>query len=255
MTATFNPCALIPVYNHHQVLAETVEHLRQLNLTVLLIDDGSSEQCLKVERTLADNQHVYLVEHPHNLGKGAAIKTGLRKAIALGFSHVLQVDADGQHNLEDAPALIDAARKHPSTLISGHPVYDDSVPKHRFYGRYATHVWVWINTLSFDIIDSMCGYRVYPAELSCQLIEQSKLGNRMDFDTEIMVRWHWHGHSVKQLPTHVSYPKDGISHFAPWRDNLMISWMHTKLFFGMLIRLPTLLVRKLRGTGSEVQHD
>ncbi|OSM49757.1 acyltransferase, partial [Aeromonas salmonicida subsp. salmonicida] len=152
----------------------------------------------------------------------------------LGFSHALQVDADGQHDLADIPALLAEAHRDPEALISGRPVYDDSVPKGRLYGRYITHVWVWIETLSFTIKDSMCGFRVYPLAASCALLEQVALGRRMDFDTEVMVRLHWAGVAVRFVPTRVIYPADGSSHFQLWRDNRDISWMHTRLVCRLL---------------------
>jgi hypothetical protein len=114
------------------------------------------------------------------------------------------------------------------------------------YGRYATHIWVWINTLSFDIKDSMCGLRVYPVAAVTALAARRSIGARMNFDTDILVRLYWDGLAVVNLPTRVSYPADGVSHFRVWRDNVLISWMHTKLFFGMLPRIPSLLARKWR---------
>ena len=117
------------------------------------------------------------------------------------------------------------------------------MPKGRLYGRYLTHVWVWINTLSLAIKDSMCGFRVYPLVRTLAAIVPS-IGKRMDFDPEIAVRLVWAGTQVVNLPTRVTYPADGVSHFDVWRDNLRISAMHTRLFFGMLWRLPGLLWRR-----------
>jgi len=164
----------------------------------------------------------------------------------LGYSHALQIDADGQHDVRDIPAFLAASVAQPDSVICGCPVYDASVPKGRLYGRYLTHVWVWINTLSFDIKDSMCGFRVYPLEPTVALIDATAIGRRMDFDVEVLVRLYWRGVGVVNQPTHVSYPSDGISHFRVWLDNVLISRMHTQLFFGMLLRLPALLWRKVR---------
>ena len=246
--SAFTPCALVPVYNHQQVLAQTLANIRQFNLPIVLVDDGSDEQCKEVMRALAaaDPQHIHLIERDLNGGKGAAIKTGLAAAAGLGFSHALQIDADGQHNSADIPRFLQQAEAAPTTLIAGMPEYDASVPKGRLYGRYLTHVWVWINTLSLGITDSMCGFRVYPVVRSNSLIATEPMGDRMDFDTEIMVRWHWRHWPIKQLSTRVIYPEQGVSHFRVWRDNKLISWMHTRLFFGMLWRLPRILANKCR---------
>ena len=241
----FHPCALVPVYNHHQVLAQTLANIRQFNLPVVLVDDGSDELCKTVMQNLAAvDAQVHLIRRPANGGKGAAIKTGLQAAARLGFTHALQIDADGQHNSADIPHFLQLAESAPTTLIAGMPEYDASVPKGRLYGRYLTHVWVWINTLSLDITDSMCGFRVYPVTSSNLLINAEPMGERMDFDTEFMVRWHWRQWPLQQLPTRVIYPEQGVSHFHVWRDNKLISWMHTRLFFGMLWRLPRILRNK-----------
>src|SRR5206468_913777 len=154
------------------------------------------------------------------------------------------------------PVALVPVYNHPSTigevtrriLAHGLPcilVDDESVPRGRLYGRYATHVWVWINTLSLDIRDSMCGFRVYPLASLVELLDDARIGWRMDFDTDVIVRLHWRGVPVVNQPTRVTYPRDGISHFRMGRDNLRISWMHARLFAGMLLRAPMLLWRKV----------
>ena len=230
-----NPCLLIPCYNHAGPLAAVLARLAEFELPCLLVDDGSEPVAAAALDALAARYPwVSLLRHSHNQGKGGAVMTGLRRAHELGFSHALQVDADGQHDLADLPALLAEARQHPAALVSGRPLYDDSVPKGRLYGRYITHVWVWIETLSFAIKDSMCGFRVYPLASTCALLERVALGRRMDFDTEVMVRLHWAGVPMRFVPTRVIYPVDGRSHFRLFRDNLDISWMHTRLVYRLL---------------------
>ncbi|HDX8594929.1 glycosyltransferase family 2 protein [Aeromonas hydrophila] len=237
-----NPCLLIPCYNHAGPLAAVLARLAEFKLPCLLVDDGSEPvAAAALDALAAQHPWVSLLRHSHNQGKGGAVMTGLRHAHELGFSHALQVDADGQHDLTDLPALLAEARQHPAALVSGRPLYDDSVPKGRLYGRYITHVWVWIETLSFAIKDSMCGFRVYPLAPTCALLERVTLGRRMDFDTEVMVRLHWAGVPMRFVPTRVIYPVDGRSHFRLFRDNLDISWMHTRLvcrlLWDLLLRL------------------
>jgi hypothetical protein len=130
-------------------------------------------------------------------------------------------------------------------VVCGVPVYDESVPLGRLVGRYATHVWVWINTLSLAIRDSMCGFRVYPLAGVAPVLGVPCLGRRMDFDPEVLVRLHWRGVEIVSLPTRVTYPVDGLSHFRLGLDNLLISRMHARLFLGMLARSPRLLWRKV----------
>lgn len=107
---------------------------------------------------------------------------------------------------------------------------------------------MWINTLSLDIKDSMCGFRVYPLEATMKILNSAKFQLRMGFDTEILVRLKWDNVPFVNVPTKVIYPENGISHFNALRDNLEISKAHTRLFAGMLIRLPQLLYRKVKGS-------
>ncbi|MHB0843456.1 glycosyltransferase family 2 protein [Stutzerimonas nitrititolerans] len=243
----FKPCAVIPVYNHERTLPAVVAALQAEDLPCVLVDDGSSATAAAVLDRLAEHPAVHLYRHTHNQGKGAAVISGLREAARLGFSHALQVDADGQHELSRVGLFLDRASQAPEAVICGYPQYDDSVPKGRLYGRYLTHVWVWINTLSTSIRDSMCGFRVYPLAPTLALIDSASLGSRMDFDTEILVRLHWRAQPMVWLPTRVHYPADGVSHFRLWRDNLLISGMHARLFGGMLLRAPALLWRRWQG--------
>ncbi|KFZ37700.1 acyltransferase [Shewanella mangrovi] len=229
---------VIPNYNHQHYIAATLEALAPLGLPCFLVDDGSDDSTRYLLTELAQRHDwVTLITHPYNRGKGAAVLTGLNAAWQAGYSHALQVDADGQHNLADIPLMIAKAEQQPHALISGQPQYDESIPKARLYGRYITHFWVWIETLSLQIQDSMCGFRIYPLAACHELMQSGEpIGERMDFDTEIMVRLFWRGVPTLHLPTKVIYPDNGVSHFRGFADNWLISKMHTRLLFGMLRR-------------------
>lgn len=242
------PCIVIPVYNHAYKVPQVLQQLQPYGLPCVLVNDGSDTEATEFLRQLvARDPAVMLEEQFPNQGKGAAVMRGLRRAAAEGYTHAVQIDADGQHAVKDLPKLLDAAQTHPQALITGVPVYNDSVPRGRLIGRYVTHFWVWVETLSFNIRDSMCGYRVYPLASTIALADAVQLGTRMDFDTDIMVRAYWRGTPVLSIPTAVDYPEDGISNFQLWRDNVQISWMHTRLVCGMLPRIPLLLWRNLTG--------
>lgn len=242
----FRPLVVIPVYDHEHAIGAMVDGVLATGQSCLLVDDGSRESCAAELRRQATREGVRLLRLDRNRGKGGAMLSGFREAARLGFSHVLQIDADGQHDTTDIPRFLAAAQAAPDAVINGAPLYDASVPKGRLYGRYLTHVWVWINTLSFTIRDSMCGFRVYPLAPVLKLIDEETVGQRMDFDPEIIVRLQWRGIGIENLTTSVRYPSDGVSHFDVWRDNVRISRMHTRLFFGMLRRLPSLASRALR---------
>lgn len=239
-----NPCAIIPVFDHELAVPAVVAAVLAAGLPCVLVDDASSPACATVLRQLADSDDVHLVTLAENQGKGGAVMAGFREAHRLGFSHALQVDADGQHDLSDLALFIEQSRDNPDALICGYPQYDASVPKGRLYARYLTHFWVWVNSLSLQIKDSMCGFRVYPLKPVLHLINTVELGKRMDFDSEILVRLSWRNQPMRWLPTRVHYPQDGVSHFRLFHDNALISSMHTRLFFGMLGRFPLILWRR-----------
>lgn len=245
----FKAAILIPVYNHEEAIGITLAQVLAHPWDVLMVDDGSSERCRDVLISLAEQYHdrVSLVRLEQNGGKGAAVKAGFQALLAKGYTHAVQIDADGQHDITDLPEFMAKGSQMPEVLVSGHPKYDDSVPALRYYARYLTHIWVWINTLSFQIKDTMCGFRVYPLKAVVTMLDKEPCGNRMDFDTEVMVRWVWRNGKVHNIPTQVHYPLDGVSHFDALKDNVLISLMHTRLFFGMLKRLPKILWSRLRG--------
>jgi glycosyltransferase involved in cell wall biosynthesis len=211
----------------------------------LLVNDGSSTACSQVLEACAKQEASWLtlLNRSKNGGKGAAVLDGFNTAIQLGYTHALQIDADGQHNSDDIPRFLEASRLNPNAMILGKPVFDESVPKNRLYGRWFTNLWIAINTLSLAIADGMCGFRLYPLTAVNQLISTQPIGQRMDFDIDSVVRLYWQGIKVINIPTTVNYPIDGVSHFKLWRDNVMISKIHARLFFGMLIRMPQLLLR------------
>lgn len=241
----FAPCVVIPVYNHEGAIASVVHSVRACLVHVFLVDDGSDPPCAQALQHLSKLPEVTLIRHDRNQGKGAAVCNGMRAALAAGYTHALQVDADGQHTLSDIPQFIEAARSSPHAVICGYPVFDASIPRVRFYGRYLTHALVWLQTLSLDVKDSMCGFRLYPLAAVATLMQRQRIGPRMDFDTDILVKLYWQDVSMRWLPTRVRYPIDGVSHFRMVLDNLRMTALHVRLLGGMVLRLPWLLGRKL----------
>ncbi len=244
-------CAVIPVYEHGGAVGRVVSAIRAQGLDCLLVDDGSGADCAgALDALAASDPAVQVLRLPSNQGKGAAVQAGLLAADGGGYGHALQIDADGQHALTDIPRFLAECRSHPEAVICGRPVFGHGTPRSRLYWRHLTRFWVWVNTLSFDIPDAMCGFRIYPLRPVTALLRQARLGRRMDFDIEILVRLHWSGLPMRWLDTLISYPPGGASHFRLWLDNVLITRVHTLLFFGMLRRAPRLLARKLARPGS-----
>ncbi|MFM2668147.1 glycosyltransferase [Vibrio mediterranei] len=250
----YQPCFLIPCFNHGSTVESVVKSLKPYGFAIILIDDGSDQTTKAALNAVAIAHDVHLITLEQNQGKGGAVMAGIRHASSLGFTHAIQIDSDGQHDLESLPILIDTSQNQPYSLISGKPVYDSSVPKSRLYGRYITHFWVWVETLSLSIKDSMCGFRAYPVEATINVLNQYDIGTRMDFDIEILVRMYWEGCDIQFIDTRVMYPEGGISHFDALWDNVKISTMHTKLFFGMLPRSPKLIARHFQNQNVNTPH-
>ncbi|MDL2059757.1 glycosyltransferase [Mesosutterella sp. AGMB02718] len=247
----FRPAVVIPCYNHGATLGRVLDAVSRLGLPCLVVDDGSDGGNRRlIDEAVSSRPFCSLERRTENGGKGAAVMQGVEALAARGFTHALQVDADLQHNLADAPLLLERARRRPEALISGLPVYDESAPLGRRIGRTVTQFWVRLETLSADIRDSMCGFRVYPVGPFMRVIRAGRPGGRMDFDIEILVRLHWAGVPMEFVPTRVVYPEGGVSHFDYLRDNLRISAMHTKLMLEAPAHWLSSLRRGRRASGG-----
>jgi len=251
---TFVPCAIVPTYKHVDALDDILRRLRRFELPVIVVDDGNEPVVAERIRSIClVLEGVELLTRPVNGGKGAAMLDGFRLARERGYSHALQIDADGQHEIARVPELLACARDNPLALVSGVPKFDDTMPRARRYGRWITHFWVMVNTLSGHLVDAMCGFRVYPLAPVLRMAEGTKMSLRMGFDIEVVVRLIWAGVEMKTVPVRVIYPDGNHSSFSG-RENLGISLMHARLFFGMLWRAPGLIAQRWRGRSGTSSH-
>lgn len=235
--ASFRVAALVPTYDNPATIRGVVEAVRTYLPDVLVVDDGSGEAGRSACARLAEEGLARVVHRTENGGKGAAVKTGLEALAALGFTHAFQIDADGQHAIADIPRFLAAAELHPEALVLGSPEFDASAPRSRLIGRQITCFWTHVETLGRVIGDPMCGFRVYPIDAA---LKARVRGNAMDFDPEIAVGIAWTGTPVLNLLTRVRYvsaDEGGVSHFRMLRDNLLISWMHTRMVLALAFRL------------------
>ena len=239
-------CILIPHFNHAAGINEVLHQCATHELQILVVDDGSDPDSRgAVDRLVAEMATARFLASVRNEGKGAAVMRGVAWAQKLGFTHVVQIDADGQHCTDDIPALLAESRRYPEDIVSGFPVFGPDIPKSRLHGRRFNYFWTCIETLSADIRDAMCGFRVYPVSQFMVVCNSASIPRRMEFDIEFLVRAHWLGIGMRFVPTAVTYSSDGVSHFHLIRDNFRISLMHMRLCFGALARLPRLLRRVL----------
>ena len=244
---------LIPVYRHSETAVPLAERLAETGLQVIIVDDGNGKEAREAfEKLKAENPAIVLVSLKKNLGKGGALAKGFEKADELGLTHVLQIDADGQHDEARAAFFLDESARHPDKVICGYPEFDDTAPRGRVRGRKISNFWAAIVTLSGELKDVLCGFRVYPVKEALRIIKNPFMDRRMGADAEILVRLYWKRVFPVFYPVKVFYPKDGISNFRYINDNLHISWMFTRLSIGMIIRLPFLLyLRIIRRRGRQ----
>jgi glycosyltransferase involved in cell wall biosynthesis len=240
---------LIPSYNPGRKVFETIQAARERWNPVWVVVDGSTDGTAAGLQDMADRDPgLRVIVREKNGGKGAAVLDGIALAAAEGFTHVLTMDSDGQHPADRIDAFMAASAQSPEAMILGEPVFDASAPSIRVKGRKISNWWANLETLWSGIHDSLFGFRVYPIAPLLRLMRSSLWMRRFDFDVEAVVRLSWAGIPARNLPAAVRYftaGEGGVSHFNYWRDNLLLSSMHTRLFFGFLLRLPLLIFRRI----------
>jgi glycosyltransferase involved in cell wall biosynthesis len=244
---------LIPSYNSGALVLQTARQALAQWQPVWVVIDGSTDGSDAPLRALAaTDPGLRLFLLPRNQGKGGALLRGLAAAQAAGFTHVLTMDADGQHPAASIPDFMAASRAQPQALILGLPVFGPEAPALRVRGRRISNFWVNLETLWSGIGDSLFGFRVYPVAPLLAVMRASRWMRRYDFDAEAAVRLVWRGLAPVNLPVPVRYlsaAEGGVSHFRYGRDNLLLTGMHFRLLGGFLLRLPLLLARRLWNRG------
>ncbi|MCB0334794.1 MAG: glycosyltransferase family 2 protein [Bdellovibrionales bacterium] len=230
-------CILIPIFNHGSTIESVVDSLQGFSLPLIIVDDGSDRSTTQVLEKLEQRyDRLRVIYRAANGGKGAAMRDAFAAAFEQGFVHAIQVDADGQHDVQSIPKFLQVATK-PRVIVLGKPRFDASAPRIRCWGRKLTTWLIWLETLSFNVKDGLCGFRLYPVKESHQVISTMDCGKRMDFDPSILVHLVWEGVEVEHVETFVRYPQDGISNFRYVRDNFLITCSHFKLIGKMLARV------------------
>jgi glycosyltransferase involved in cell wall biosynthesis len=240
---------LIPSYNPGPRVFSTVRAALDQWAPVWVVVDGSSDHSeLRLAEMAAMEPSLRIWVLPKNCGKGAAVLFGFKQARALGFTHALTMDSDGQHPAERIPDFMRASMAAPEAMVLGEPVFDGSAPGLRVKGRRISNWWANLETLWAGIHDSLFGFRVYPIDVLISVMRRQLWMSRFDFDVEAVVRLCWRGVKPINLPAAVRYfkPEDGgVSHFKYWRDNALLTWMHFRLFLGFVVRVPLLVARRI----------
>ncbi len=234
------PWILIPIFDHGATIRGVVEEIAGEGLPCLIVDDGSGPRTRAVIDDLERRYDWLRVERlDRNCGKGVALRHGFRTALKAGATHVIHLDADGQHEIGDVSRFVAAIRAEPDALILGKPIFDESVPRFRLYSRQLSRGIVWLCTLSFAIDDPLCGFRAVPLAATLEVLESEALGDRMEFEPGMTVVLYWAGMPVRNLPTEVRYLEGGLSHFDAVRDTLRMA----RLYVGLLVRAVRRTVR------------
>lgn len=243
---------LIPSYNSGACLVtRTVQGVLAHWPDVWVVIDGSRDDSAAAVNVLANGHpRLRVLELPANQGKGAAVLHGAKLAQAAGFTHLLTMDADGQHSAECIPRFVQLAEAHGGAAVFGAPVFGPEAPALRIQGRKVSNIMAAVETLGWGLGDSLFGMRVYPLVPLLAAFASTSWARRFDFDPEIAVRLAWAGVPIAVLPTPVRYltiREGGVSHFRYLRDNTLLTWMHIRLCCGLMLRLPLLLWRLARG--------
>ena len=250
MSPSSTHLVLIPSFNTGPTVYTTVQAARAFWNPVWVVVDGSTDGTAQGLLSMAAQDpglKVWVL--PDNQGKGAAVLDGLKRAQAQGFTHALTMDSDGQHPPDLIPSFMQTSQARPDTMVLGRPVFDASAPLLRVRGRKVSNWWTNLETLGAGVADSLYGFRVYPVADLAAVMQGQPWMRRFDFDTEAVVRLAWRGVKPLNVDAPVKYltPEEGgISHFQYGRDNVLLSWMHTRLMVEFVLRLPVLLWRRLQ---------
>ncbi|MBN8614365.1 MAG: glycosyltransferase family 2 protein [Deltaproteobacteria bacterium] len=227
----FRPCILVPTYDNPRTIRDVVVAVRALCPHVVVVDDASGSENQAAVEALGKEGLAITTRRAKNGGKGAAVKTGFELARQHGFTHALQVDADGQHALDDIARFLEIGASRPDACVLGQPIFDETAPTHRMFLRRVTIFWTRREVGDDRVGDPLCGFRLYPIEAA---LATRTPGDRMDFDPEIVVRLAWADVPFVHVPTKVRYfttAEGGVSHWRAFEDNWLIAKMHTRLMW------------------------
>jgi glycosyltransferase involved in cell wall biosynthesis len=240
MTPSGTHLTLIPSFNTGPRLIQTVREALAHWQPVWVVIDGSTDGSeARLDELTRRESNLRVIVREKNGGKGNAIFTGLVAALAVGFTHVLTLDADGQHSPGDIERFMLTSQKNPSALIAGAPVFGSDAPMARRQGRKLSIALVCLETLGPVVADPLFGFRVYPAAALARALFATRAARGYDFDPEVAVRLVWAGVPVINLPApcrYLSRAEGGVSHFRYVRDNAKMAWLHVRLLAQLLVR-------------------
>ena len=239
---TSHICIIIPVYNSENLIADVIKSVLQCAENLIVVNDGSTDATLDV---LKKKSEITLVSYEKNRGKGYALQQGFRKALELGFTHAVTMDADGQHLATDIETLVQASEKQPDAMIVGARKFDNpNMPQGNIFANNFSNFWFMVQT-GKHLPDTQTGFRVYPLH---KIGKMRIFTNRYEAELEILVRSAWRNIPIVSQPINVYYPPqdERISHFRSGKDFFRISVLNTVLcFLAVVYGYPRRLVHEL----------
>ena len=220
MTDPRHICAVIPTFNNGGTVADVVRGVLRQGLPVILVDDGSVDDTARKLEGL----DIKYIRHEKNRGKGCALKTGFEAARELGCRFVLTIDADGQHDPYDIPALVAAAGER-TLVIGSRNIAAEGMSSGSTFANRFSNFWFTVQT-GWRLPDTQTGYRIYPLE---GLPSLRLLTSRYEAELALLVFSAWKGLRLVPVPVRVYYPEDRVSHFRPFADFFRISVLNTVL--------------------------
>jgi glycosyltransferase involved in cell wall biosynthesis len=201
--------ALIPAFNEAATIGEVARRVSAYVARVIVVDDGSSDGTADKARQAGAE----VIVHSRNAGKGTAVRSGLRRILEGEHSHVLMLDGDLQHVPEEAPALLEAARRTGADLVVGERQFRrDQMPASRYHAnRIGSRALSGF--MGVPLGDTQCGYRVF----TTAIIRRMKLrATGYDIETEMLVKLGRLGGRIEHVPVSAVY---GVrSKLRPVRD-------------------------------------
>ena len=216
---------VIPVYNHSATIAAVIGKARNHGFPVIVVDDGSYDGTAESLRAIPG---ILVIRHDRNLGKGAALVTGM-KAAADVADWAICLDADGQHDPDEITHLIQAIPKYQRPIVIGKRSGMASAPWTSRFGRRFSNFWVWVSC-GVRLADSQSGYRIYPLP---EVLKLDVKAQRYQYELEVLAKAAWLGMAIIEVPVGVSYAPEGsrISHFRPGLDFMR----NTQTFYRLIV--------------------
>ena len=239
--ASENICIIIPTYNNAGTICDVADRALAQGYPVIIVNDGSTDDT--AARLSGSGLPVTVLTHPHNCGKGIALRTAFSYARTQGFRYAITLDADGQHFPEDVPVLVEALMQHPGALIVGsRNLQAENMPGGNTFANRFSNFWFRVQTAR-NLPDTQTGYRAYPLD---RLPSLRLLTSRYEAELTLLVFSAWKGIELVPVAIRVCYPEHRVSSFRPFRDFFRISVLNTLLcVLALVYGYPRMLIHKL----------